>query len=185
MREVVPARAALARVVAAVDEVEDMEAVLEHSHHDIAHPCVVPGRRPELDGTLYGPRIRLRQARNGRRDYGEVLHAVRTHCGGRLLRPGNLLRAQAVLVIAFVNRHEPLRVSPAADRHLVRAVRTLQRAERNADRARAWNRRLNDGAAAVGRLEVEVVSKAVVQLVERMVGSSKAERHAHHARNVD
>ena len=67
----------------------------------------------------------------------------------------------------------------------MRAVRTLQRAERNADRARAWNRRLNDGAAAVGRLEVEVVSKTVVQLVERMVGSGETERHAHHARNVD
>ena len=188
MGELVAPRPGAGAVVAAVDEVEDVEFTVQEGGCHIADPLVVAVRRPILDR----PRNRAR-----RTQFGNCARARRRGEGGRAdaRREDALLRAVRPDDGAGGNRELVVHVPPVhgdrpldgreVERDVVDALRFLQDAQRDAHapRLRA-DRRLNDGAGVVREREGQIVPGGAVVPGQRRVRPRKAQGEPHRPRLV-
>ena len=187
--ELVAPRPAARPVVAAVNEVEDVEPPVQEGGRHVADPLVVAVGRPVLDRA----RDRARRAAVG----GRALPRGRGEGGRpdargedallRAVRPGDGTGGDREVLVHVppVNGDRPPD-GREVERDVVDALRALQGTQRNAHapRLRA-DGRLEDGAGAARQREVEVVPRRAVVSGQRRVRPRHAENEPHRARLVE
>ncbi len=153
-------------VVAAVVEVEDVEAPTVEPTDDIPHPGVMVVRRPVLDWARDGARggrpvIRLHEVRRRAETERRRPHARRERRRDGLLRPGRRVPRE-LLVEKARERQLPMR-AVVVEAHLLLAEVARDGRERDADAGgRTGQLRLQDGTGPVRAAERQVVPHAPV-----------------------
>lgn len=160
--------------MAAVKQVEHVIASLVEERHDIAHPIVVSGRGPVLNGRGAG---RLRRLLIGL-DAGEInrrfLDILRIQLPPVPVRPLRITKGEVVIEQFAVDIHRPAHAGEVED-DLVLAFGFLEQSERNADghvlpigmlAGMEHDIRLENRHRAVGHFEGRIILPvAVVRIV--------------------